>query len=312
MTSDKGKIKFIEFRLFLALKKIKEDIPLSCAGPGYAKTLKVKEQHFKLKIWNCGPITVWHNLTCVKQFSFNFSVVLKKCEFKTQSPLWYLLVPAQVCLNLCKSPFKFKTLLLPYLDDLVGQHLPHPGRPWRWRRQQPNHRRRWQWQGLVVAPPPGAPELEDGGGRRVPCPARLRSHSDGNDCLPPPLSRGRSGRMHQFFIWLPSWKQQQNCKHFDRLETCVFTSSIIINGFVCVCNSVVDPHPNCLRIRHLFFGSGSVFGIRKSVRLRKKITNYFLIVSFLKRFKNKFPLQILNHKKMYNITLAPDADANLI
>ena len=39
---------------------------------------QVKKQHFQVRFWNLGPITIWHNMTIV-QFVFVFLIIPPQC-----------------------------------------------------------------------------------------------------------------------------------------------------------------------------------------------------------------------------------------
>ncbi len=88
-----------------------------------------------------------------------------------------------------------QTRFLSFADNVPGQHLSHPGRRWWWRRRSRRRRQHFsQWEGVVVAAPPGPPELEDGAGGRCPGSDGLWSHPHWNYRLPPALLRRRPGK----------------------------------------------------------------------------------------------------------------------
>ena len=82
---DKEKIFFLVFCIFSFKKKSKKTF---ASGTGSKNVLKIfvyvhfkvtvkfseslrqaKKQHFTMKFWNWGLITIWHNMKCVQFFS---------------------------------------------------------------------------------------------------------------------------------------------------------------------------------------------------------------------------------------------------
>ena len=83
---DKEKIFFFKFSAFLVKKK--KSKKTFASGTGSKNVLKIfvyvhfkvtvkfseslrqaKKQHFTMKFWNWGLITIWHNMKCVQFFS---------------------------------------------------------------------------------------------------------------------------------------------------------------------------------------------------------------------------------------------------